>query len=142
MITNLSEQLRRDEDRRPSVYADSLGYWTIAIGICVDARVGCGLYDEEIDFIFENRKKKNEAALAAELPWTQSLDEARRGVLLNMAFQMGLHGLREFRQFLTALEAGDYQNAAAAMLDSKWAKHDSPARAQRLAEQILTGCWR
>jgi lysozyme len=141
VITNLSQQLERDEERRRSVYPDSLGYWTIGIGICVDSRVGCGLHDEEIDFIFENRQKKNSAALAAELPWTQTLDEARRGVLLNMSFQLGIHGLLEFHQFLAALEARNYAAAASAMLDSKWAKHDSPARAERLAKQILTGTW-
>lgn len=141
MITCLEDQLRRDEGYRTSVYPDGLGYWTIGIGICVDGRKGCGLYDEEIDFIFQNRKKKNAIALSAELPWTDVVDEIRRGALLNMTFQMGLHGLSGFPKFLTALQQKDYPAAAAAMLDSKWAREQSPDRAKRLSQQILTGTW-
>jgi lysozyme len=140
-ITNLKDQLRRDENSRASVYPDSLGFWTIGIGICVDSRKNCGLFPEEIDFIFENRVKKNEAALSAEFPWTDALDEVRRGALLNMVFEMGLRGLGDFHQFLAALEAKNYSAAAVAMLDSLWARSQSPARAQRLSQQILTGVW-
>jgi lysozyme len=139
--TNLAEQLERDEERRASVYPDPLGYWTIGVGICVDARKGCGLADEEIDFLRDNRIRKNTAALSAQFPWTDALDEVRRGALLNMVFQMGLHGLGEFRVFLAKLEAGDLAGAAEAMLDSTWAKVQSPARAKRLSQQILTGVW-
>lgn len=141
MITNLEEQLKRDEGYETSVYPDGLGYLTIGIGICVDKRKGCGLLPEEIDFIFQNRMKKDAAALSADFPWTDALDNARRGVLLNMTFEMGLDGLGEFHEFLSALQQKDYPTAATAMLDSLWAKKQSPDRAKRLSQQILTGIW-
>lgn len=141
MITCLEDQLKRDEGSRASAYQDGLGFWTIGIGICIDARKGCGLTDEEILLLFNNRLTKNEAALAAQFPWTDALDPVRRGALLNMVYEMGLHGLGEFREFLGRLQAGDYNGAAAAMLDSTWARAQSPARAERLAEQIRTGVW-
>ena len=40
---------------------------------------------------------------------------------------------------LTALERGDYEAAAREMLDSKWGKRDTPARAGRLAERMRRG---
>ena len=40
---NLRELLIRDEGCVPHAYADSLGYWTIGVGHCIDKRVGCGL---------------------------------------------------------------------------------------------------
>lgn len=141
MISNLEQQLMRDEGYKTSVYPDGLGFWTIGIGICVDARKGCGLFSEEIDFIFQNRMKRNQAALSAEFPWTDAIDEVRRGALLNMVYEMGVHGLGDFHEFLTALQEQNYPAAAAAMLDSLWAKQQSPERAKRLSEQILTAVW-
>lgn len=141
MITSLEDQLRRDEGYRTSVYPDGLGYWTIGIGICIDGRKGCGLYEEEIDFIFQNRVKKNAIALSAALPWTDALDDVRRGALLNMVFQMGIHGLSGFHEFLTALQQKNFEIAAAKMLESAWAREQTPDRAHRLSQQILTGTW-
>lgn len=140
-VTNLEEQLARDEDKKHSAYPDPLGYWTIGIGICIDSRKGCGLTDDEIDYIFQNRIRRAKTALSAAFPWTDALDEVRRGALLNMVYQMGLHGLGEFREFLAALQVRDYTAAAAKMLDSVWARSQSPDRAHRLSQQILTGQW-
>jgi len=136
---NLKEQLIRDENCRTAVYPDSLGYWTIGIGICVDGRKGCGLWPEEIDFIVNNRIAKNAVALSSEFPWTDALDDVRRDALLNMVFQMGIHGVGEFRDFLAKLENRDLIGASVAMLDSVWARTQSPDRAKRLSKQILTG---
>jgi len=137
----IEEQLGRDEGRKSSAYQDQYGYWTIGIGTCVDATKGCGITDEEMDLLLANRIAKNKSQIQEQFPWTTSLDEARFGVLLNMSYQLGMHGLGEFRQFLAALQQGDYEAASAHMLDSKWAKQDSPDRAQRLSEQIKTGVW-
>jgi lysozyme len=140
-ITCLEDQLRRDESSKRSVYKDSLGFWTIGVGICVDGTKGCGLTDEEIAFLLENRIKLNAASLSESLPWTDALDEVRRGALLNMVFQLGMHGLSEFEDMLTKLKAKDFSGAAAAGLNSLWASKQSPERAQRLMKQIETGVW-
>ena len=139
--TNLEDQLLRDEGKKSSAYQDGLGYWTIGVGTCIDAKKGCGLTDEEIMFLLRNRLSENEAALSRQFPWTDALDDVRRGALLNMVYQMGLHGLGEFHNFLAALQQGDYNKAAEEMLDSTWAKSQSPARAKRLSIQIQTGVW-
>ena len=140
--TNLKDQLIRDEGgAKTSVYPDPLGYWTIGVGICVDARKKCGLYSEEIDFILNNRIAKNAARLSAALPWTDQLDQVRRDAVLNMVFQMGLEGVIEFSHFLDALQDKDYPSASQLMLDSLWAKKQSPDRAKRLSQQILTGVY-
>jgi GH24 family phage-related lysozyme (muramidase) len=137
--TNLKDQLIRDEGCRTSVYQDDEGWWTIGIGICVDARKKCGLYSEEIDFILNNRIAKNATRLSAALPWTDQLDQVRRDAVLSMVFQMGLEGVIEFSHFLDALQDRDYPSASQLMLDSKWARVQSPDRAKRLSQQILTG---
>ena len=48
-------------------------------------------------------------------------------------------GLSGFGRMLAAMERGDYDTAAKEMLDSKWAKQDSPARARRLAKVMVRG---
>lgn len=134
------DQLKRDEDEVLHAYQDSLGYWTIGIGILIDKRKGGGLRPEESEFIFRNRLKLLDAELSDRLPWISKLDPARRGALINMAFQMGVAGLLAFKNTLAMIQAGKYQDAAKAMLQSKWATQ-TPARAQRLSNQMWSGVW-
>ena len=141
MKQELIRQLRGDEGVKTTVYADSLGYWTIGVGRLVDARkTSVGLRDSEIDFMLQNDVDDRINALTKALPWLQNLDDARKGVLLNMAFQLGVAGLLAFKTTLSLVEKGDYQGAAAAMLDSKWAQQTFN-RAKRLADQMKTGVW-
>lgn len=140
MIKDSYSQLKRDEGEVLHAYQDHLGYWTIGIGILIDRRKGGGLRPEESEFIFRNRLKLLDAELTDRLPWITKLDPARKGVLINMAFQMGVAGLLGFKNTLAMIEAGRYQDAAKAMLQSKWATQ-TPARAQRLSNQMATGQW-
>lgn len=76
--------------------------------------------------------------LAQAIPCWIALVDARQDVLVNMAYQLGLSGLLAFKQTLAYINAGEYAEAGAAMLDSKWATQ-VPTRAQRLATQMETG---
>jgi lysozyme len=141
MKEELSRQLRGDEDERPCVYKDSLGFWTIGVGRLVDERKpGSGLSPDEITYLLNNDIDDRAEAVAKALPWFQSLDEARQGVLLNMAFQLGTEGLLKFERTLGLIEARQYEAAADAMLRSLWATQ-TPKRAKRMAEQMRSGQW-
>jgi lysozyme len=140
MIAELTKQLNRDEGRRKSAYQDHLGFWTIGVGRLIDARKGAGLRNDEMDYLLRNDINDRVDALTRALPWFQNLDDARRGVLLNMAFQMGTDGLLGFKNTLERIRTGDYASAAAGMLQSKWATQ-TPERAARLAKQMETGVW-
>jgi lysozyme len=93
-----------------------------------------------MDYLLRNDINDRVDALTRALPWFQNLDDARRGVLLNMAFQMGTAGLLGFKNTLERTRTGDYASAAAGMLQSKWATQ-TPERAARLAKQMETGVW-
>lgn len=141
MRAELNRQLRGDEDTKPCVYKDSLGFWTIATGRLVDARKpGAGLRPEEMTFMLNNDIDHRIDQLTRRLPWFQNLDDARRGALLNMSFQLGVDGLLEFEHALALVRDGKYENAAHAMLQSLWATQ-TPERAARMAEQMRTGQW-
>lgn len=141
MKSELVRQLRGDEGERRHVYVDSLGFYTIGVGRLVDKRKpGSGLRPDEIAYLLNNDVDDRINALGKRLPWIQDLDDARKGVLLNMAFQMGVDGLVDFVRTLALVKGGKYENAAAAMLESRWAEQ-TPARAQRLAQQMRAGLW-
>ena len=141
MKAELTRQLRGDEGDKATVYKDHLGFDTIGVGRLVDKRKpGAGLRPDEIAYLLNNDIDDRIEQLTRRLPWFQNLDDARKGALLNMAFQMGVDGLLGFTRTLALVESGQYDLAAHNMLQSLWAKQ-TPARAKRMADQIRTGQW-
>lgn len=140
MKEELTKQLRRDEGEVLNAYQDHLGFWTIGVGRLIDKRKGGGITPGESAYLLNNDIDKRQAELLRRAPWMAALDPARFGVMLNMAFQMGVDGLMGFKNTLAMVKAGDYSGAAVGMLNSKWATQ-TPARAQRLSKQMATGEW-
>lgn len=139
-ITNLREQLIRDEREILHAYTDSRGFLTIGVGRLIDRRRGGGISHEESMFLLDNDIAFREKELDAALLWAQHLDPVRRGALLNMAFNLGVPGLLQFKKFLAALQAGDDAGAAQEMLQSDWQVQVGD-RAHRLSLQVQTGEW-
>ena len=142
MTVDLRTQLIRDEGSRQEggrhmPYRDSLGFLTIGFGRCLDR---IGLSEAEAELLLDNDIKVAEAAVAANVAGIETLDEVRRAVIVNMAFNVGLTGLLGFRRFLGAVRAGDWESAALEMRDSRW-REQVGDRAERLAEQMATGRW-
>ena len=63
----------------------------------------------------------------------ESLSVERQAVLVNMAFNLGINRLRGFKLLKQAILDGDYAEAKAQMLSSRWAEQVK-GRAMRLAE--------
>lgn len=139
-VKNLEQQLRADEGEVLHAYQDSMGFLTIGVGRLIDKRKGGGITEEEAAYLLKNDIERKTAEVRARLPWFAKLDPARQGVLVNMAFQMGVGGLMAFKNTLALIERGAYALAADNMLKSAWATQ-TPARAQRLARQLRTGEW-
>ena len=133
----ITEQLKRDEGLRLRAYKDAVGKVTVGYGRNLDDK---GLSREEAEYLLANDINEVKIAVAQALPWCSSLDDARLGVLLNMAFNMGVPGLLQFKNTLALIKGGNYDAAADAMLDSHWAQQVGP-RAQRLALQMRCGVW-
>ncbi len=134
----LREQLIRDEGMVLHAYQDFLGYWTIGVGRLIDERKGGGITREEAEYLLDNDIGRARDALRRALPWTETLDDARQGVLLNMCFNLGINGLLGFTKMLAALDGRDYRQAAHEMLGSRWARQVGD-RARRLAEHMRDG---
>jgi lysozyme len=137
LIDNLKTQLTRDEGRRLKPYKDTVGKLTIGVGRNLDDE---GISPDECDLFLQNDILTHQAALSAALPWTDSLDEARRGVLIAMSFNMGLENLLHFKKTLALVQAGNYDAAGDEMLVGPWAT-EVGARAHRLSLQMKSGQW-
>lgn len=137
---NLKEQLIRDEGNVPHAYKDSLGYLTIGVGFLIDKKKGGRIPEPVIDFWLQYEIREKRSELIANLPWFTKLDDARQGVLLNMAFNLGTTGLLNFKETLALVESGKYSDAAKEMLNSRWANQVGK-RADRLSRQMQTGQW-
>jgi lysozyme len=64
---------------------------------------------------------------------------SRHDACVQMAFQLGIAGFMGFKKMRQALVMCDWQEARKQALLSKWAMHDSPARAKRVSLQFVTG---
>ena len=127
--------IERHEGRVSHAYQDHLGYWTIGVGRLIDERRGGGLSDDEIDYLLANDISRVVDALSVRLSFWGSLTDHQQMALCNMAFQLGVSGLLNFRRMLAALEAGDVVAARREALDSRWALQ-TPKRAQEVAAML------
>lgn len=135
MNDRLARRIERHEGRRNKAYKDSKGILTAGIGRNLEA---VSFTDQEVDLMFKNDLAR--AKQAAETFYVyEFLNETRREVLIEMIFQMGLKGVGRFKKFFRAALAKDWEGARNEMLDSKWHREDSPARALELANLFCRG---
>lgn len=144
----LVADLKRDEGLRLRAYPDPLSGgdpWTIGYGHTgPEVRQGLVWTEAQCEAALIEDIEKHNAQLATALPWISRLDPARRRVLCNMAFNLGVgvpggkKGLLGFKNTLGMIERGEYAQAADAMLKSLWSRQVG-RRAVRLAETMRSG---
>lgn len=116
-------------------YLDSQGLLTIGIGRCLD-RVG--ISHEEAQFLFQNDCYRVGNDIYKVMNEMDELPQNAQLVLFDMAFQMGIDGLRGFKKMLMAIHERDWDKAADECLDSTYHKQ-TPTRCERNA-QMLRNC--
>lgn len=138
--TLLEQRLKTHEGRSPYAYQDTLDYWTIGYGTCIDKRVGAGLTEDEMLYLLRNRIVICKKQLQS-YNWYIVLDDVRKGVITELCFNIGLLKLLKFSKMLSALSILDYSKAADELLNSIWARQVGPLRAQDLANRLLNGTY-
>ena len=125
--------IKRHEGYRPKVYKDHLGFETIGIGFKVSE-----LYlDEEIcDRILVQKLSSLELRITQKFDWYANSHSIVKSVVLNMCYQMGLSGFSKFKKTIKLLSEGELYKASIEMLDSKWAKVQTPERAKELSRLL------
>ena len=135
----LRARVKVHEGVRLQPYADTNGFLTIGYGRLLDPRRGGGIAPDEAEYMLANDLRRAERD-AETLPVYLDLSPVRQAVLIEMVFNLGLEGVKKFRRMLSALVQQDYAEAAAEMLDSRWATQVK-GRAMEMALQMKTGQW-
>jgi lysozyme len=136
LLAIATPRIAADEGCKLEAYRDTCGIWTIGYG---HAHVEPDLRwtQAQADAQLRRDLKAAISQLDSFAPWWRSLCDARRYVLLNMTFQLGIRGLLGFGHALEAIRARRFNEAASLLLASKWAAQ-APNRARRLARIMST----
>ena len=118
-MTELQQMLLRHEGKRNKPYTDTVGKLSIGIGRNLDDK---GLSDDEIFHLLNNDIADAIQDVRHCFSCYDQLSEARKMVLVSMAFNLGRTRLAKFVRFIGAVHLGRWEEAAEEMLDSTWAK--------------------
>lgn len=144
------EQLKRHEGFREHVYKCTAGRDTIGYGYNLDANplrlpraritemLTQGVTKQEAEGLLMQCVEQAAEQLTQRLSWFERLNEARKAVLINMTFNLGIAGLMQFKGTLHAVSVLDFEMASKGMLASRWASQVK-GRAEELALQMKTG---
>ena len=149
-MNEVIQRLSMHEGIRLFPYKCSKGYLTIGIGrnlesnpLTDEEKKICGNWQrgitKEAAFILlrhDIKRVLNECKTHISFWFT--LDDERQYALLDMAFNMGISKLLQFKKMLTALGVGNYNEAAQECLNSKYAQ-EVGLRSQRIANVLKTG---
>lgn len=127
---NFVDRVKKHEGLRLKPYRCTQGKLTIGYGRNIEDN---GITEAEASFLLDNDIKTAEKECKSRFSWLNRLDEERRGVIIEMCFNLGIDRLLGFKKMLLACSRGDYAAAADEMLDSLWARQVGQ-RAETLAD--------
>ena len=137
MSNRLIRQLKRHEGMKLKPYTCTAGKLTIGIGRNLD---DVGISEDEAETLLRHDIIEATDQLLNAFPWIGALNDARASAMINFTFNVGIGTVKSFKQTLEYMKNCDYENAATALLDSRYAKQVG-SRANEIAEQIRTGKW-
>ena len=133
------QMLKRHEGLRLTVYECTAGKKTIGYGRNLEDR---GITEREAEELLDNDIEAVEAQLRNSFDFYMRLSDPRKAVLIDLTFNIGLAGVKGFKNMLAALDRQDYSEAKNQLLDSRYA-HQVPNRAKELADLLegAQGSW-
>lgn len=149
-MSDIFKLLEREEGWSSKPYLCSEGYPTIGFGFRIGPKdaplklyrlkisraLGVAWLAEEVQRTMDDMQKHPEIVAAM-----ASCNDARKAILISMAYQMGADGLAKFDNTLKAVAEQHWSDAQAGMTASLWGRKQSPNRANRHALQMLRGQW-
>lgn len=133
-MKSIEEQLILHEGIRLKPYRCKSGKLTIGVGRNLEDK---GLTEQEALFLLRNDIAEAELQLT-QYDWYTSLSPIRQKVLIDMAVNLGMGGLLDFKRMIAALGRKDYKSAAGEMVNSRWYGQVGD-RGKRLVKMMETG---
>jgi|ERR1044072_3615662 lysozyme len=135
IVDGAIDRIKLHEGYRDRMYVDTVGKRTIGYGWNLD---DTPIYREVAELQLRMKLAECEKELEKSLDFWPNLTQARKEVLLDMCFNLGLTGLLGFKNTLRLIGESRHEEAAAQMLKSKWAEQVG-ARAKWLAAKFERG---
>lgn len=131
-IERIKSTLTKHEGLKLDMYKCSAGVWTIGVGHnledkAISKRVAAMLLEDDINDALVDLERN--------IIYFYDLPEAAQEALVNLAFNMGIPRLMQFKKTLAYLRSGDYKKAADELLDSRYASQVG-YRALEVAQMI------
>ena len=135
MLIKLRKSLIKHEGYRDLAYIDTVNKITIGIGDNISDRpVEADWINSRCDKLTSELYKQ----FTEDYTWFNDLNDDRKIVLINMAYNMGYKRLQEFEEMIQSLIERNYTRASDEMLNSEWATQ-VPHRAKELAQAMYWG---
>ncbi len=134
----LESLLIEHEGIKKYAYLDSKGYLTIGIGFCIDEKLKCGLSIDECMMILRSRIR----ALKKELSrydWYNKQDDVRKEVVIELAYNMGIPKLLDFKKFIAAMDDRQVVLAAKELVNSLWYEQVGKSRSNSILTRLRSG---
>lgn len=131
----LKHQLMGHEGFSRFPYRCSSGRLTIGYGRNLEDR---GITKHEARVLLKNDIAECYRDCCKIFPNFENLSHLRQRVILDMRFNLGPAGFREFKGFIAAVNSNDIKAAAGEMMDSKW-YHQVEQRGRMLVKMWISG---
>ena len=130
---SLIDSIKKHEGFSPVVYKCTAGYDTIGYG----KRIKYLKVTEEqsLEWLEEDLEHLH-YVLADKYDWFLPAEEEVKDIVMEMAYQLGVSAFSKFKKTIRLIKVKDYKAASIEMLDSKWARDDTPNRAKELSDRM------
>jgi len=130
----LRETIIRHEGTRLDMYQDTLGIWTVGVGHNIEEK---GISQAVMELMLEEDLAEAVSELKRSVSFFSKMPEQVQEALVNLAFNMGIPRLMQFKKTLAYLRDGNFEAAADELLDSRYAEQVG-RRADEVADMIRT----
>jgi lysozyme len=130
----LRETIIRHEGTRLDMYQDTLGIWTVGVGHNIQEK---GISQAVMELMLEEDLAEAVSELKRSVSFFSKMPEQVQEALVNLAFNMGIPRLMQFKKTLAYLRDGNFEAAADELLDSRYAEQVG-RRADEGADMIRT----
>ena len=129
----LIDDIKKHEGFSPVVYQCTAGYDTIGYGQRVKY---LKVTQEQAEEWLLEELQNLKYILADKYDWFLSAPQEVKDIVMNMNYQLGVSAFSKFKKTIKYIKVKDYKSASTEMLDSKWARDDTPGRAKELSDRM------
>ncbi len=130
---SLIDDIKKHEGFSSVVYKCTAGYDTIGYGKRITY---LQVTEEQATEWLEEDLENLKYVLSAKYDWFLPAPQEVKDIVMNMNYQLGVSAFSKFKKTIQYIANKDYEGASIEMLDSKWARDDTPRRAKELSDRL------